>query len=94
MNGNGTSQCAAPFNGKFRGIVTDNEDPSKLGRIRAKVQDVFGENESGWAMPAVPYAGKNVGFFFDSAERRVCVDRVRAWRHKVAEPRPLLRPDD
>jgi uncharacterized protein involved in type VI secretion and phage assembly len=63
MNGNGTNQCAGPFNGKFRGIVTDNEDPSKLGRIRAKVQDVFGENESGWAMPAVPYAGKNVGFF-------------------------------
>lgn len=54
----------APFYGKFRGIVTDNEDPSKLGRIRAKVQDIFGENESGWAMPAVPYAGKNVGFFF------------------------------
>jgi uncharacterized protein involved in type VI secretion and phage assembly len=54
----------APFYGKFRGIVTDNEDPSKLGRVRAKVQDIFGENESGWAMPAVPYAGKNVGMFF------------------------------
>jgi uncharacterized protein involved in type VI secretion and phage assembly len=34
-----------------------------MGRIRAKVQDVFGEHESGWALPALPYAGKNVGLF-------------------------------
>ena len=34
-----------------------------LGRIRAKVQDVFGEDESGWALPAVPYAGQGVGLF-------------------------------
>lgn len=34
-----------------------------LGRIRAKVQDVYGEQESGWALPALPYAGKGVGLF-------------------------------
>jgi uncharacterized protein involved in type VI secretion and phage assembly len=51
------------FYGKFRGVVSDNADPSNLGRIRAKVADVFAEDESGWAMPAVPYAGQNVGLF-------------------------------
>ncbi len=52
-----------PFYGKFRGVVSDNRDLQGLGRIRAKVQDVFGEHETGWALPALPYAGKNVGLF-------------------------------
>ena len=51
------------FYGKYRGVVTDNRDPLFLGRVRAKVQDVLGENESGWATPCVPYAGKGVGLF-------------------------------
>jgi uncharacterized protein involved in type VI secretion and phage assembly len=51
------------FYGKYRGVVTDNGDPDNLGRIRARVPDVLGENESGWAMPSVPYAGNQVGLF-------------------------------
>ncbi len=58
MNGQGP-----PFYGKFRGLVTDSRDPLFLGRIRAKVQDVLGPNESGWAMPSSPYAGDGVGLF-------------------------------
>jgi uncharacterized protein involved in type VI secretion and phage assembly len=52
-----------PFFGKFRGKVTDNRDPLMLGRVRAKVPDVFGDNDSGWAMPALPYTGNGVGLF-------------------------------
>jgi len=52
------------YYGKYRGEVTDNKDPLNLGRIRAKVPAVFGSNDSGWALPCAPYAGKSVGFFF------------------------------
>ncbi len=58
MNGQGP-----PFYGKYRGFVTNNKDELGLGRLRAKVQDIFGDNESGWAMPCTPYAGKGVGLF-------------------------------
>jgi Type VI secretion system/phage-baseplate injector OB domain len=52
------------FYGKYRGKVTDNRDPLMQGRVRAKVPAVFGEEETGWALPCAPYAGSGVGFFF------------------------------
>ena len=53
-----------PFFGKFRGVVSDNRDPLFMGRVRAKVPDVFGDdNESGWAMACAPFVGKGQGFF-------------------------------
>ena len=45
---------SATFFGKYRGIVTDNVDPLQIGRIRARVPDVFGTKASGWALPCVP----------------------------------------
>jgi hypothetical protein len=51
------------FFGKYRGVVIDNKDPSMLGRIIAKVPDVLGNNDSGWALPSTPYAGNGVGLF-------------------------------
>ena len=54
---------ARRFYGKYKGVVSDNRDPDNLGRVRARVQDVFGEQESGWALPCVPYAGRQVGFY-------------------------------
>lgn len=50
--------------GKYRGVVVDNEDPDKLGRIKARVPDIHNANETehiSWAIPCVPYAGKGVG---------------------------------
>lgn len=52
-----------PFFGKYRGKVTKNRDDKSLGRVRATVPDIYGENESGWALPALPYAGSGVGLF-------------------------------
>lgn len=47
--------------GKYRGIVTDNQDPRSLGRIRARVPEVLGSVETGWAHPCSPYAGDGFG---------------------------------
>tara|TARA_Y100000310_G_scaffold343241_1_gene449943 strand:- start:803 stop:1699 length:897 start_codon:yes stop_codon:yes gene_type:complete len=58
-----------PNYGKYRGIIRDNKDPLKLGRIRAEVPGIYGlsanENQwSPWALPCVPYAGKTKGMYF------------------------------
>jgi uncharacterized protein involved in type VI secretion and phage assembly len=50
------------FYGKYRGIVTDVD--SATLRIKATVPAVLGTTPTGWCLPCVPYAGKNVGFFF------------------------------
>jgi Type VI secretion system/phage-baseplate injector OB domain len=52
------------FFGNYRGKVANNHDPAMLGRITAFVPALFGNEETGWALPCTPYAGKNVGFYF------------------------------
>lgn len=51
------------FFGKYRGMVTDNQDPSSLGRIRARVPEILGDVDTGWALPALPYSGDGVGVY-------------------------------
>jgi uncharacterized protein involved in type VI secretion and phage assembly len=51
------------YYGKYLGVVTDNRDPLMKGRLRARVPDVKGDNESSWALPSVPYGGNGVGWF-------------------------------
>jgi len=48
--------------GKYRGTVTDNSDATSRGRIKVRVPAVLGDLEV-WAMPCVPYAGTEVGFY-------------------------------
>ena len=62
-NMNGMDGDCPTFYGKYRGKVTDNDDPNGLGRVRVKVLDVLGDKESGWALPALPYAGDGVGLY-------------------------------
>lgn len=51
------------FYGKYRGVVTDNLDPLTIGRVRARVPDVMGDRDSGWALPCAPFGGDKLGFF-------------------------------
>ena len=54
------------FFGKHRGLVVDNDDPEKLGRLRVHVPSLFGaEVVTGWAMACTPYGGApDQGFLF------------------------------
>ena len=48
--------------GKYRATVTDNADTDNLGRVKTRVP-ALGDVELGWALPCVPYAGDQVGFY-------------------------------
>ncbi len=46
------------------GIVTNNQDPDKLGRVKVKFPWLSNEDESFWARIASPMAGKERGIYF------------------------------
>jgi uncharacterized protein involved in type VI secretion and phage assembly len=52
------------INGVVGGIVTDNKDPDKLGRVKVKIPRLSGEDESNWARVISFMAGKEMGGFF------------------------------
>jgi type VI secretion system (T6SS) baseplate-like injector VgrG len=54
-------RVGSTYFGKYRGIVTDVDDPNNQCRIRATVAAVLGEQACGWAMPASPFAGDGHG---------------------------------
>lgn len=56
-----TQRVTSSYFGKYRGIVTDNNDPDKLCRIMALVPSVMGEIAVGWALPSFPFAGHHHG---------------------------------
>lgn len=45
------------YYGKHRGLVTDNDDPARRGRLRLQIPSVLGAEETGWALPCAPYGG-------------------------------------
>lgn len=46
------------FFGKYRGLVVDNADPQKLGRLKVRVPSLLGEQVvTGWATACTPYGG-------------------------------------
>lgn len=54
-------QVARRYYGKYRGRVTDNDDPRDMGRLRARVKGLLEEVETGWALPCAPYTGAGAG---------------------------------
>jgi len=59
----GASGGAKRYFGKYRGLVIENIDPQQIGRVMLQCPDVLGETPSSWAMPCVPAAGSQGGFF-------------------------------
>jgi uncharacterized protein involved in type VI secretion and phage assembly len=51
------------FFGKYRGIVLNNVDPLQTGRLMVQVPDVSTILPSTWAMPCLPFAGIQSGFY-------------------------------
>jgi uncharacterized protein involved in type VI secretion and phage assembly len=49
--------------GKFRGTVINNVDPMMTGRLMVMVPDVSNVIPSTWAMPCLPFAGIQNGFY-------------------------------
>ncbi len=45
-------------------LVTDNKDPSKLGRVKVKIPILSDKDTTGWAPIIMLGAGKNRGWFF------------------------------
>jgi uncharacterized protein involved in type VI secretion and phage assembly len=62
------AQSRERFYGKYRGVVSSNDDRENLGRLRAKVPEIYGEQESPWALPCAPYAGRDKGWYAVPAE--------------------------
>lgn len=54
------TQC---YFGKYRGKVTNNNDPEQRGRVQVSVPSIFGDVQLNWAMPSVPYAGMQSAFY-------------------------------
>lgn len=52
------------INGVVVGIVTNNDDPEKLGRVKVRFPWLSDENESSWARIATPMAGNDRGIYF------------------------------
>ena len=66
--------------------MTDNDDPDNLGRVKAKVPRLLGDEEIGWALPAFIYGGASEQGLFavpDVGARRV--DRVRGRRSQLPD---------
>jgi hypothetical protein len=44
--------------GKYRGVVTNPDDPENMGRIKAQVPSIYGDQQdSPWCLPVAPFAG-------------------------------------
>ena len=65
-------------------IVTNNDDPDKLGRVKVKFPWLSDDAESCWARLVVPGAGPESGVVWIPEVRRRGPRRVRARRHSHA----------
>lgn len=60
---NGRQQQSRIY-GMVVGVVTNNQDPDAMGRVKVKLPSISGEDESNWARIVSFMAGKEMGAFF------------------------------
>lgn len=75
LTGNLLKNQLKSYLGKYRGIVTNTDDPEKRGRIKAMVPKVLGKYDSNWALPAftpgtfiIPREGAGVWIEFEEGD--------------------------
>ncbi|MDF0676192.1 MAG: phage baseplate assembly protein V [Nitrospira sp.] len=60
----GPKAVTSKTTGVVVGIVTNNQDPDKMGRVKLKFPWLSDEEEGYWARMAVPMAGSERGIYF------------------------------
>jgi uncharacterized protein involved in type VI secretion and phage assembly len=60
----GGHEASGRFFGVVVGIVTNNQDPNNMARVRVRFPWLSDDNESWWARIAVPMAGNGRGIYF------------------------------
>ena len=89
------------WSGLVVGIVTNNDDPEKLGRVRVKFPTLSQDDESAWCRIATPGGGRDrglqwipevddevlVGFELDDTSRPVLLGGL--WNRKDMPPAPV-----
>ena len=64
LNSQSQQAIASRIYGVVVGIVTNNEDPEALGRVKVQFPWLSDQDESNWARIATPMEGKNRGIYF------------------------------
>ncbi|MGX1914790.1 phage baseplate assembly protein V [Streptomyces phaeochromogenes] len=64
LTGPEPARADAPFQGVAIGIVTNNQDPEGLGRVKVTLPWLADDAETDWARVAVPMAGAGRGLWF------------------------------
>jgi uncharacterized protein involved in type VI secretion and phage assembly len=64
LNDDDQEQRARPINGVVTGLVTNNNDPNGLGRVKVKLNGLEDNHETDWAPVATLMAGDQRGSFF------------------------------
>jgi len=73
------------FSEDYVGVVEDNEDPHKVGRLRIRVPELYGtiaKEKLPWANPTMPFGGSGYGIFMIpkvGAKVRVKLFRGHPW---------------
>jgi uncharacterized protein involved in type VI secretion and phage assembly len=100
LTGGGGTTEKRGWSGLVVGIVTNNDDPEKLGRVRVKFPTLTQDDESAWSRIATPGGGKErglqwipevddevlVGFELDDTSRPVILGGL--WNRKDGPPSP------